>query len=305
MAHRCRQVVADLARDLAAKTAWLRAHLRKQEWIQDGEDCGWFNGYYDDDGLRVEGPHPKGVRMTLTGQVFALMAGIASDEQARQIVRAADRYLFDPTVGGYRLNNDFGEVVLTLGRAFGFAFGHKENGAMFSHMAVMFANALYQRGLVQEGWRVLEGIYEQSQDFAVSRMYPGIPEYFSARGRGMYPWLTGSASWYLLTLVNEAFGVKGQLGDLLLQPKLLASQFDEQGRAGVKALFAGRLVEVVYHNVDRLDYGSYEIIAVRIDDQAVEVDLRGDAASLSRAALLSLSLERPHRIDVVLGRHAG
>ena len=199
------------------------AHLRKQEWIQDAEDCGWFNGYYDDDGRRVEGPHPNGVRMTLTGQVFALMAGIASDEQAGQIVRAADRYLFDPAVGGYRLNTDFGEVMLTLGRAFGFAFGHKENGAMFSHMAVMYANALYQRGLVQEGWRVLEGIYDQSQDFANSRMYPGIPEYFSDRGRGMYPWLTGSASWYLLTLVTEAFGVKGQLGDLLLQPKLLAS----------------------------------------------------------------------------------
>lgn len=98
---------------------------------------------------------------------------------------------------------------------------------MFSHMAVIFVYALYQRGLVREGWRVLAGIYDQSQDFAVSRMYPGIPEYFSDRGRGMYPWLTGSASWYLLTLVTEVFGVKGQLGDLLLQPKLLATQFDE------------------------------------------------------------------------------
>ena len=77
-----RVAVADLALDLAAKAAWLRSHLRKQEWIQDDEDCGWFNGYYDDDGLRVEGPHSNGVRMTLTGQVFALMAGIASDDQA-------------------------------------------------------------------------------------------------------------------------------------------------------------------------------------------------------------------------------
>ena len=54
-------------------------------------------------------------------------------------------------MGGYRLNTDFGGVQLNLGRCFGFAFGHKENGAMFSHMAVMYANALYQRGLVREG----------------------------------------------------------------------------------------------------------------------------------------------------------
>ena len=195
--------------------------------------------------------------------------------------------------------------MLTLGRAFGFAFWQKENGAMFSHMAVMFANALYQRGQVQEGWRVLDGIYEQSQVFAVSRMYPGIPEYFSARGRGMYPWLTGSASWYLLTLVTEVFGMKGQLGDLLLQPKLLATQFDERGRASAKTLFAGRAIEVVYHNVDRLGCGGYEVREVRIDEQPATVELQGDTALLLRGAVLSLAPDQLHRIDVVLGHHAG
>ena len=83
-----------------------------------------------------------------------LMGGIATDEQSGQIVRAADRHLYDPNVGGYRLNSDFGPAAerlsMSLGRCFGFAFGHKENGAMFSHMAVMYANALYRRGLVRE-----------------------------------------------------------------------------------------------------------------------------------------------------------
>lgn len=297
-----RVAAADLARDLSAKAAWLRVHLRQQEWIQDAEGHGWFNGYYDDDGRRVEGAHPNGVRMTLTGQVFALMAGIADDEQARQIVRAADRYLFDTTVSGYRLNTDFGEVMLTLGRAFGFAFGHKENGAMFSHMAVMYANALYQRGMVREGWRVLRGIFDQSQDFAASRMYPGIPEYFSDRGRGMYPYLTGSASWYLLTLLTEVFGVKGQLGDLVLTPRLVAAQFDEQGKAAVRTQFAGRAIELVYHNAARLDCGSYVIEEVRIDDQVAGARLHGDSAWLPRTALLSLAPGPLHRIDVVLDR---
>lgn len=296
--------VADLARDLAAKADWLRGHLRSQEWVQDSAGCGWFNGYYDDAGQRVEGQHARGVRMTLTGQVFALMCGIASDEQARQIVHAADRYLLDPAIGGYRLNTDFGEVKLNLGRAFGFAYGHKENGAMFSHMAVMFANALYRRGLVAEGWRVLAGIFDQSQDFARSRMYPGIPEYFSERGRGMYPWLTGSASWYLLTLVTETFGVQGRLGDLLLQPKLLAGQFDQQGCAGVQTLFAGRLLEVVYHNPDRLDYGGYEMEEVRIDGQAVAAEVGDAAVLLPRATVLALAPKGLHRVDVVLASAA-
>jgi hypothetical protein len=143
--------------------------------------------------------------MTLTGQVFTLMGGTATDGQATEIARAVDRYLWDPTVGGPRLDTESGDALhlsTTLGRCFGFANGHKESGAMFSHMAVMYASALYQRGLVREGHRVLQSVYGHSQDFTVSRVYPGIPEHISPRGRGMCPYLTGSASWYLLTLIT-------------------------------------------------------------------------------------------------------
>ena len=69
-------------------------------------------------------------------------SGTASQEQVREIVRAADWYLCHPARGGYCLNTDFGEVKLDMGRMFGFAYGSKENGAVFSHMAVMYAYAL-------------------------------------------------------------------------------------------------------------------------------------------------------------------
>ena len=217
-----------LGADLAAKSEWLIAHLRQEEWVVNSEGYGWFNGYYDNKGQRVEGDFQNGVRMTLTGQVFALLGGVANDAQADEIVRTAEHYLYDAGIDGYRLNTDFGEVLPDLGRCFGFAFGHKENGAMFSHMAVMYAYALYQRGLVKQGYKVLDGIYHMCQDIAHSHIYPGIPEYISIHGRGMYTYLTGSASWYILTLVTEAFGVRGLLGDLLLEPKLVVAQFDQE-----------------------------------------------------------------------------
>ncbi len=293
--------VAALARDLAAKADWLFKHIRQNEWITSAEGHAWFNGYYDDDGARVEGDHPTGVRMTLTGQVFTLMGGIATDEQARQIVRAAERYLKDPAVGGYRLNTDFGGVQLNLGRCFGFAYGHKENGAMFSHMAVMVANALYKRGFVREGWDALAGIYRHCADFEKSRIYPGIPEYINARGRGMYHYLTGSASWLLLTLLTEVFGVKGVLGDLMLEPKLLAEQFDAQGRASVMTVFAGRRLEIVYVNLERLDYGAYRVQAVRLDGNEVAFERRGAGALLARDVIAALDGGMAHRIEVVMG----
>jgi cellobiose phosphorylase len=289
-----------LADRLRAQADWLTAHLRRQEWLTNGEGFGWFNGYYDDDGQRVEGDFPGGTRMTLTAQVFALMSGVADEEQARQIVRAADRYLYDERVGGYRLNTDFRELKTNLGRAFGFAFGHKENGAMFSHMAVMYANALYRRGLVAEGWRVLEGIYRQSQDFARSRMYPGLPEYFNARGRGMYPYLTGSAAWYLLTLLTEACGVKGRLGDLVLAPRFVAEQFAGGDRLSVHTVFAGHALEIQYENPLRLSYPAYRILSVEVNGQEHAVTAGGDEVVFARQEVIAWP--ETTRLIVRLGR---
>ncbi len=263
--------IRDIAGDLQKKSDWLATQIRDQEWLGGDQPCGWFNGYYDNLGRRVEGREPDGVRMTLTGQVFPLMAGVATPKQAKKVVGAVNRYLFDHDLQGYRLNTDFGPDLPKLGRAFSFAYGHKENGAVFSHMAVMYAYALYQQGLAKEAWRVLDGLYQQSQDFPVSRIYPGIPEYFNPRGRGMYPYLTGSAPWYIFTLLTETFGIKGQMGDLCLAPKLDTEQFSSSEQVSVKTSFTGKRLSVVYRNPDRLSYGAYCIGAVSVNDRAVEV----------------------------------
>jgi cellobiose phosphorylase len=308
--HKTSVALLDLSRDLAVKADWLYNHVRSQEWVSDGQGRAWFNGYYDDDGQQVEGAHPDGARMTLTGQVFTLMSGIASDEQAQQIARAADHYLFDPSVGGYRLNNDFIPVQggfegdlglhLKLGRCFGFAFGHKENGAMFSHMAVMYANALYQRGLARQGHKVLDSIYQHCQDFEAARIYPGIPEYVNPTGRGAYTYLTGSASWYLLTMLTQAFGVRGASGDLLLDPRLVPEQFDAAGQASVLTLFAGKMLRIVYHNPARLDYGEYKIKTININGDNISFKCQNQAAIIPRKTIMALPNNQPHHINVEL-----
>lgn len=293
--------LADLARDLQAKAEWLIQRIRQQEWVTSQEGYSWFNAYYDDNGERVEGDHEAGVRMTLTGQVFAVMGGIATDEQTDAIVQAADRYLWEPAMGGYRLNTDFGEPQLDLGRCFGFAFGHKENGAMFSHMAVMYANALYQRGRIHDGHRLLDHLYRHCRDYATSRIYPGIPEYVSARGRGMYPYLTGSASWLLLTQVMEVYGVRGCLGDLELAPRLVAEQFDADGSAGVTLMFAGKRLQVRYHNPARVDAGLCVVDRVTLDGAAIDAQANSAGnVRVPRALLSGLADDHVHLLDVYM-----
>lgn len=258
-----------LAEKLRTMSAFMKENIRKNEWVGNEDGMHWYNGYYDDNGRKVEGVVENNVRMMLTSQVFTIMSGTATDEQVKEIIASADKYLYDAKVGGYRLNTNFHEIKMDMGRMFGFAYGHKENGAVFSHMAVMYANALYQRGFVKEGYRVIKTLFSHSMDFETSRIYPGIPEYFNDRGRGMYHYLTGAASWLMTTVLTESFGIKGYYGDLCLEPKLMAEQFDSKGTATVCCRFQGKNIEVCYHNPEGKEYGSYCIQKVTLNGDSV------------------------------------
>ncbi|MBQ6462162.1 MAG: cellobiose phosphorylase [Pseudobutyrivibrio sp.] len=274
-------------------------HLNSNEWIDGKENEGWFNSYYDNSKRKVEffDEADEKTRMMLTGQVFAIMGNVAKDDQVKKITKAADRYLYKGEIGGYRLNTDFAEVKSDLGRMFGFAYGEKENGAVFSHMSVMYANALYQRGFAKEGYKSLKALFDASMNFGVSHIYPGIPEYFAADGRGKYPYLTGAASWYLLTMITEVFGVRGNGGKLQIAPSLLKEQFDENDQAKIELNFADKRFEIIIENPDKKDFGSYKIKAAYLNESKLPVN---DSQLIITRNVIE-RLENNNNILVVLG----
>lgn len=288
-----------LATNLKAKAEWIMEHVRNTEWIKGDEDnLGWFNSYYDNDMNRVEGYFENGVRMMLTGQVFAIMSQTAKDEQVANICRSADKYLYKKEAGGYRLNTDFKENKFNLGRMFGFAYGEKENGAVFSHMTVMYANALYKRGFVREGYKALQTLADTAINFETSRIYPGIPEYFNAEGRGLYHYLTGAASWYMLTMITEVFGVRGEYGDFVVMPKLVKEQFDKDKTARLSLMFAGKKFTVTIHNKKDLDYGEYKVGSASCNN-GLEIIVAGNKAVIDRSAI-EKSGEKSFEVEVEL-----
>jgi len=280
-----------LAAILKEKGETLLKHVRENEWLEAGED-GWFNGYYDNDGNALDNIEQK--HMTLTGQVFSIMCDAATDEQTKKIIKSTDKYLYEKHLGGYLLNTNFNEVKTNMGRLFGFAYGHKENGAMFSHMAMMYANGLYKRGFVKAGYKVIQSIYEQSIDLKRAKMYPGIPEYFDAKGRGMYSYLTGSASWLILTMVTEVFGVKSDLGHPVFEPKLLLEQFEDANALTIETIIGQDVVEVTYQNPLQLNYDEYSIQKVLVDGKDVTFTRTRHGVKLDEKIM-------GKRVDVVLG----
>lgn len=232
--------VSDLIKDLQAKINHYTTLLRKQEWLQEG----FFNGYYDNKAKRVEGKINGKIRMLLTSQVFAIMSLVSTENQIKILWKSILKHLYDKKLGGFRLNTDFKSLYLDLGRAFGFSFGDKENGAVFSHMVIMLAYALYKRNFTKEGFRVLNSILKMANN-SCAKNYPLIPEYFNSQGQGLYLYLTGSASWYNYTLLEQVLGLNFYYGNLHIEPKLLEENFFSK-QINVNFFFANKEINLIF-----------------------------------------------------------
>jgi len=258
--------INDLAYDLNRKSEWLKKHIRTHEWIEVDQQTGFFNGYYNNDAERVDGIFPEGIRMNLTAQTFTALFGVADNLQVKKSFQACVKFLKDPHTNGFRLTTPLGPNTYNFGRGCALKYGEKENGAMFSHMAVMYAYALYFRGFVKQGYQVLSSIYDLCIDTKNSCMYPGIPEYISSEGKGKYHYLTGSASWLMMTLITQVFGFRGVLGDLVIMPKLVYQQFSHSDIIGITAPFAGKRCKLTYQNKNKLDFKNYIIKKVIVNE---------------------------------------
>ena len=116
----------------------------------------------------------------------------------------------------------------------------------------------------------------------------------------MYHYLTGAASWYMLTAVTEVFGVHGETGDMVIRPRLLGEQFDAEGNAGLWLRFAQKKFHVRFKNPLCLTYGEYAVKSA-VCDGNTEFFGDGDCVSLSRETIASLTDEL-HEIEVELER---
>jgi len=280
--------IDELIVDLNKKADHLSSWLSRKEWLAEG----FFNGYYDNKGRRVEGKKPSGLRMMLASQVFAIMSGVADSRQIKNAWSSINRNLRDKKLKGFRLNTDFGDCYMDLGRAFGFSYGDKENGAFFSHMNVMLANALYKRGFTREGFTVLDSIYKMALNEKAG-IPPVLPEYFNGRGKGLYLYLTGSARWYVYTLTEELLGIKFILGDILIDPKLVNDNFSGKDiQAGFRLW--DKKVKVVYIKAAKVDR-PLVVRRVLLADKDV---VRGPSGYLVKKSLLTA---KENVIKVYLG----
>lgn len=116
----------------------------------------------------------------------------------------------------------------------------------------------------------------------------------------MYSYLTGSASWFVLTLLTEVFGLKGEDGDLLIEPKLCAEQFKSTSTITINRIFLGKPLKINFSNPKKLEWGKYKIIKASLNSHQLSLkDLC--RIIIPRRSILALSSDTLNRINIVLG----
>lgn len=231
--------IDDLVKILSEKSRELVNRIRKTEWLREG----FYNGYYDNTSKRTEGRVQGKIRMMLASQVFAIMSGVATKSQIYNIWSSICRYLKDASCGGFRLNTEFKTPYPEFGRAFGFSYGDKENGAFFNHMTTLLAYSLFEKDFAKQGHEVFSSVYRMCTSDK-GKIYPMIPEYFNHSGRGLYGYLTGSASWYIHTLLRGYLGIKPEMGNLIVNPPRLKELC--KSSPVVTITFLGRRIQIIY-----------------------------------------------------------
>ncbi|MCF8228362.1 MAG: cellobiose phosphorylase [Bacteroidales bacterium] len=261
--------IGQLINDLLQKSSHVKEHIQENEWITTKEGRSFFNGHYDNHAHKIDGDHVLGVRMDLPSQVMPVMCETATQKQIKEIIKSTKYYLKDDDKPGLRLCTDFKELDLNIGRLTGFTYGYKEHGSKWMQQNIMLAYGLYKQKFVNQGFDIINETYTLATDSAKSRIFPGLPSFFEPGDRGAYAYLTGSSTWFMLTLVQQIFGVKGKKGDLFIEPKLSSKQFDDNGEASIKLEFAQKTILVKYMNTAKLAYGEYAIEEILFNDNTI------------------------------------
>jgi len=258
-------LIDDLIIDLESKSKHISAHILEQEIVETKEGDRFFNGHYDNLENKIGGEKEDGVMMDLTSQVMPILCKIADKKMSAEVYESIKKVLKDNSSPGIRLTSEFKNIDLNVGRITGFVYGYKEHGSKWVQQNIMLAYALYTHNLVEQGNEIMKEVFEIANNTAEAKIFPGVPSYFDNQNKGAYAYLTGSSSWYLLTLITEIFGVKGVFGDLHFEPKLSKEYFDQNACALISTNFGGYAIEVTYLNENNLNYGEYRIGEIEIN----------------------------------------
>ncbi|MEO0972433.1 MAG: hypothetical protein AAFX85_05000, partial [Pseudomonadota bacterium] len=158
----------------------LRTHADRiaqavQTHLWDGK---WFARGITDQGRPFGTARDDEGRIYLNAQSWAILAGVASPEQSRQIIAAVQQELSTP-FGMMILAPAYTHMHEDIGRVTQKHPGTAENGSIYNHAAAFFIRALYQLGQADLAYAELLKMLPLSDDAAQREQLPVfVPNYY-------------------------------------------------------------------------------------------------------------------------------
>jgi N,N'-diacetylchitobiose phosphorylase len=248
-------VYAEVAERLGkpAEAAWalaqrdtLDASIQACAW--DGE---WFIWAIGEDGMVYGTRETEEGQVYLNTQVWAVISGAASPEQASRCMQTVQERLATPY--GLMLSAPpFVKTPIDVMRAVVFNPGIKENAGIFNHTqgwAVMAECMLGHGDQAYEYYRAsMPAAYNDRAEIRQSEPYvQGQTTYsvYSPRpGNTRTPWLTGAAAWAYWSATQHLLGLRPELDGLRIDPCIPSTWNGFRARRR----FRGRTIQIEVQN---------------------------------------------------------
>ncbi|MDZ7923664.1 MAG: NdvB protein [Marinagarivorans sp.] len=207
----------------------ITASVQKHLW--DGD---WFGRGITDDGVVFGISKDIEGRLFLNPQSWAMLAGIATQEQQTKMIQAIEEQLETP-YGVTMFAPAFTKMREDVGRVTQKFPGSAENGSVYNHAAMFYIYSLYaatpSADNSQRAFKLLRQMIPgpDTADYLQRGQMPVyIPNYYRGAyyqfprtaGRSSQLFNTGTASWYYRALIDGLFGVKGCREGLCISPQL-------------------------------------------------------------------------------------
>jgi cellobionic acid phosphorylase len=276
-----------LAEEFAGIADEISVATRKFCWDKD-----WFaRGITDDDVAFGVQADSEG-RIFLNAQSWAVISGVANDEQQEKSIASALEHL-GTAFGMMTLAPPYSKFRDDVGRLTQKFPGTAENGSIYNHDAAFFIYALYKARHADRAFEQIrhmipgpsEADYLQRNQLPVfvPNYYRGaVEDYPKTAGRSSQLFNTGAASWLYRILVEELFGLKGVAEGLSIGPQLPS----DWSTASVSRRFRHAQFAVKYR---------------RHDEAHTQVHV--DGVPIDGSVVTQIEAGNTYKVDVLIGRN--
>ncbi len=274
-----------------------RADLIREALNQEGWDGEWYWRATKDSGEKLGSKENKEGMIYLNAQTWAVIADVADETRAGQVMDAVERYL-EHKAGPLLLVPAYQTPDANIGYLSRYAPGVRENGGVYTHAATWAVLAAGKIGRGEMAYRLFSKINpivrgrKPDEYFAEPYVTPGnidgpdSPHY----GRGGWTWYTGSAAWLFRVAMEGILGIRPTTEGLLIDPCIMPTWKVFR----VRRKFRGALYDIEVRNPSKMIAG---VSALEIDGVTVHITSR------SRGVLLPVfPPETDHRVVVTMGK---